>query len=151
MRRPPRATRTDTLFPDTARFRSRRALHGDKRPSTSSGLRFNPVRGDCASASAVDGVGLPTRPPQMRRPIRLGHHLTANDLRIDLAMQGDPELPLTNPHDALGNPTDVAQLHLARPPRFDIHSLFSCLRKHPTPRKVTHMTVQRNSAPAQLK
>src|SRR3546814_3463312 len=64
----------------------------------------------------------------MRRQIRLGHHLTANDLRIDLAIEGDPELPLTDPHDAPGNRTDVAQLDLDRRARFDIRFRFGGLK-----------------------
>src|SRR3546814_6760386 len=67
----------------------------------------------------------------MRRQIRLVHHLTANDLRIDLAIEGDPELPLTDPHDAPGNRTDVAQLDLDRRARFDIRFRFGGLGKHP--------------------
>src|SRR3546814_2677478 len=44
-RRPPRSTRTDTLFPDTTLFRSKKAAPGKERPSQTLVRSSNRVRG----------------------------------------------------------------------------------------------------------
>src|SRR3546814_11473580 len=70
----------------------------------------------------------------MRGEVRLGCHLTANDLRIDLAIERDPELSFTDPHDPPGDRADVAQVDLDRRARFDAHPGFGGFRQHPAGR-----------------
>src|SRR3546814_8631766 len=74
-RRPPRSTRTDTLFPDTTLFRSlrsRRAL----RPAAPRHLRRAPV-GPARRRQPRSGLhSPPRRAPRDRDPARLVHPLT---------------------------------------------------------------------------
>src|SRR3546814_19775686 len=61
IRRPPRSTRTDTLFPYTTLFRS-----------SDSGERIPSARGPCAAQKSRFGY-FPIDPDAVRSPIRWGH------------------------------------------------------------------------------
>src|SRR3546814_1726863 len=56
IRRPPRSTRTDTLFPYTTLFRSSRASHGD--PGSQPGVPDRHLRFDERSGQAAAAAGL---------------------------------------------------------------------------------------------
>src|SRR3546814_10320416 len=88
IRRPPRSTRTDTLFPYTTRFRSLAELVGGhfERAGADRGLAVLRVAHLRQGAAADDGHGPPTRPfeglGQERGLRRL--QLEPDSVRIDL-------------------------------------------------------------------
>src|SRR3546814_15467782 len=90
IRRPPRSTRTDTLFPYTTLFLSRRA----RGPA----YRAAPVRG-CRDRGAPDGGDGAVRADRQRRPGRRGRHLA--DAPADDRGQDAPG-PAAGRRDGLG-------------------------------------------------
>src|SRR3546814_4923664 len=59
IRRPPRSTRTDTLFPYTTLFRSHRAVQGQRlRTVAGAGLQHHRVAADAGAAVAAVGIDL---------------------------------------------------------------------------------------------
>src|SRR3546814_10862626 len=58
IRRPPRCTRTDTLFPDTALFRSRRAPFGHRSPAA---VTVEDARTACRGQAVGDRAAIEAR------------------------------------------------------------------------------------------
>src|SRR3546814_329067 len=100
IRRPPRSTRTDTLFPYTTLFRSQpgQRLHlsgadlrpGDRRHLVWGTARLDPGRGRCARASR-DRAGATRRPSGDRRGTR------PQVIRLTRDIQGQSNMPLGMP------------------------------------------------------
>src|SRR3546814_2519046 len=131
IRRPPRSTRTDTLFPYTTLFRSHRDCNGGdglrtqhprRRPRArhlpsavhargDGRLEPHPARKIGAVAARAGGGGADGRGRSADAgiPTAVGRAQTVADVRqIDL-----PGPPLTAPHDAVGGQS----LNIPKPPR----------------------------------
>src|SRR3546814_7644033 len=72
IRRPPRSTRTDTLFPSTTLFRSQRQPEQRRGPEDAARLREGRVRGRAARRLAARGQGDLRQPDRAVRDRRAG-------------------------------------------------------------------------------
>src|SRR3546814_14085288 len=80
IRRPPRTTRTDTLFPSTTLFRSARCQRARRRPEEARGAVV--FQENCRLRPGRPGAPAPERRPQSKRP----NHVCARQLdpRLDI-------------------------------------------------------------------
>src|SRR3546814_16604048 len=102
IRRPPRSTRTDTLFPYTTLFRSEGKPQGQIHRAVQ---RYRIYQGPISFGDQRDGRGRDSRgrrrlplPARLARPLDLG----ARDPAL-----GRPDLPLPRPDGLLAQPDDA--------------------------------------------
>src|SRR3546814_6399028 len=87
IRRPPRTTRTDTLFPSTTLFRSARCQRARRRPEEARGAVV--FQENCRLRPGRPGAPAPERRPQSKRP----NHVCARQLDPRLDIHPAPFVP----------------------------------------------------------
>src|SRR3546814_8200161 len=100
IRRPPRSTRTDTLFPYTTLFRSGRRAAGDRQPATEhrAGWRCRDRKStrlnSSTNAQLVCRLLLEKKPPLTALTVKLTKY-TSDNVAIGVFKTGDEEADVT--------------------------------------------------------